>query len=876
MKKINYQLMKTSTLLGGQHKFDIYLKPGDDGSVMNNKLSFSTLSPQIYFDWVDDNDILNRPHELNLKKMYDSLGDTFFENPEESMIPWIKDKMFIDEITTTDINKFEKPKEYLNIINDYDDIQDNTYRCGLRRTTGGNKSMSFLCPLWIENSDDLQKLSFRLVIKNLPDDSQYLIQDYRDSIHTLVTIPINPTNELKAYLVNYFKPSDEKIINIDFEREEVWVEGRSLLTGEVMTADESDTLIDLIYRERPLMEVDYMIGSLLKNNKFITKQLINIDFHFDLHELISPLVYNSLRGYKVVCYIEAGTYDTQLGFQPFEFKDLYTNYTKIFGGYIDSTVGFEWEKSRNILDYLGDHKDISLIYNNKVIQNTFHWSISNNNDYIFNLYNGYAPAIASTGPNADKTLEGHFFGQPLLSHRKYKLEYNNNQWCRIFNLTQANPTGIVSSIRDMKDEDFTPFSFEGTTFWSNNAKFDVSNLTSQDIKVNMVMVNDAVFVQPPQWDSIWHGFTGLGLGYNCYIDTSDTGGSYPNNPLTKIMVVYITDSITGTTYVTIICTNANRDWATSLNFQNFEAWRLLQEVSIQDPIIDYVKSILAGYVAPVKVIINHSIVSKKQQEITATKKSVVPEETHFKSLNKGFVTYLYRYGGHIKPTFIDIPKFEDYMYQKEETIDTINNKFNIGWCHSVASKDPQNNENLLRKIKRSNMGPDTRATFSKEITNYQDYKTLASKNVEPVYPSLNYFPFVEIERETERNIIGADITDPVNSAHYEERWGKYSTINILPSTFDVLKEDTEINNTMQSWIDPSFVYPDVRSAIGAYNDTNKTFVTYDSLLTYYKEYHIPYQQGGSMYVGKYDVECRFEYKSESDIGINYYLTYKLK
>jgi hypothetical protein len=80
--------------------------------------------------------------------------------------------------------------------------------------------------------------------------------------------------------------------------------------------------------------------------------------------------------------------DVYIGDMLLEKKDFYTNYENIGKATRCSDINEKY--SENVLDYLYDYKCLSLIDKNKFYQPICHWSLAEQRDYIFNLYDGFS------------------------------------------------------------------------------------------------------------------------------------------------------------------------------------------------------------------------------------------------------------------------------------------------------------------------------------------------------------------------------------------------------------------------------------------------------------------------------------------------------
>ena len=105
-----------------------------------------------------------------------------------------------------------------------------------------------------------------------------------------------------------------------------------------------------------------------------------------IDDIIIPYIAKQLYGEQLKISVEALINDIAL-----EKRDFYTEYeyiNKFVYSYSNSVTNDELiDESTNVLSYLNDNLCIDLINKNKFNQSICHWSLCNNNDYIFNIYN---------------------------------------------------------------------------------------------------------------------------------------------------------------------------------------------------------------------------------------------------------------------------------------------------------------------------------------------------------------------------------------------------------------------------------------------------------------------------------------------------------
>ena len=94
-----------------------------------------------------------------------------------------------------------------------------------------------------------------------------------------------------------------------------------------------------------------------------------------------------------------------------------------------------WEnRVDNVLSYLQDYNYIDHIDKNKLTQSIIHWSLADNNDYIFNLYNGFGGILQRDTEDSFYKIPHLYANTPNLSIKDYDEHSNNIRWCNIVKL----------------------------------------------------------------------------------------------------------------------------------------------------------------------------------------------------------------------------------------------------------------------------------------------------------------------------------------------------------------------------------------------------------------------------------------------------------
>lgn len=461
----NYQLYKTNALLSGQLKWDIIIdKIGDKLYVKDFHLS--PISKYVPYNKYSDDSIINYEHRYNIKDFYTKISGYFYETPvshymnDDWPIVGVDDKTIIP----------------------YDD----TYLSGCSRSEFGvyEKPFEYLCPVWLEHINLNEKLAFQLIVEtgNFAISTKVLNLDYIDGDD------FKYHNKFIDYLYNYLsyvsiysESGCDDIININLVKKEAYLKGIDATTGNIIISNLSNIIDNLLTRERPLMEFDSFITESFKNTNTIAPNLINFNICFDFDDILSKSVANRIQGDSVGIRINVGSFINK--FSGFERTDIYTNYDFIprqfCGGLykLDETYNIIEPKPQistapNVLDYLKDNKYIDFANKNKAVQKICHWQLVDNDNYIFNLYDGF-------GGYVEIEDKGGVITQHLISHRYanapdmyqsvYNKELNNVGWINTFELNESKYRYIISNYQDLINKGYITKIGNG---WTSSVKFN--------------------------------------------------------------------------------------------------------------------------------------------------------------------------------------------------------------------------------------------------------------------------------------------------------------------------------------------------------------------------------------------------------------------
>lgn len=796
------QLVKTTPYLSGQQRIDIELKPGNNGIIASDKIHVVPLSDNIIYNENDKHDCLDYSHRDNLKFLYNKTFDTFWKD-----VKCRKDTLYyIDE-------------------NDFVDLYDHTYQAGTRRIRYEryNKQFSCLVPLWID-SEWNDNWCFRIKLttnSNVNFSTKYIVL----------------SDKLKKYLKDYFNGVTSELLNINSERKDSAIKGLNVEYGVEEIKDVSYIYDNITSRERPLMEFDSSLCELFSANHLIAKQLLNLNFVFNIEDVISPYattLMTSVNNINISIEFGESTEDLDhniISFTPFQLKDIYTNYDIIPVYYLPScNYDSNPTNPKNVLDYLEDNKAVDLIYNNKTTQPICHWTLVDNPNYIYNFYEGFAPYYG------DRQVAGSYYGTPYMEIEDFNEAANNIGWCKRVSNTNLNNIGYDEAHPERFAELGTRIyrlPQDSDTYWMEWLKYqkpevDATLIEYEDEIFNIDDDNDReVYIRLLKQDPNHYILGRYYLRYTydqdyyipCFINYSDPND--PNDPDPEL-----SNKILISLETTILDQNSNiiADGLNMLTIKNIkkldfdEVLNSDMSTAPQGNIYDflfafgyYLLEYISQPIPPIKYVFDRSIIPVK-----ASSKSVESTEIKYLKANFNNYSYVYRYTGHLQPMFIDT---------KDDNI-----LFNTEWkCKSFSNVDEeyavQYNEGIISKEK-------------------------------PLYPSIGYFPLSKVNYDggieggkTHYSIVPEDYNDNLD----EYIWFNKSKCYILPA---------EVNLTIQ--LSSSASESEIQDAvIGGLKD------------------YLGYQYSIDRFIRNifslYNIKIDFEYASLSDINhINYYIKYKLK
>ena len=580
---MSYQLFKTTPYLSGQQQIDLEVKPNKD-ILEAYDLHVVPISDKVVFNESGNRVSLNYKHRENIKHLYELTSGTFFDALQEKA-----------SVLTYSDRKI--------------DTVDHTYQYGLKRIgyQRYQKQFSMFVPLWIDNTDDIDSLEFRIYIKN------------RDNHKNIGYKRIVFSDDIKEYFKEYFDGISDELLNINLQKEEnnqAYIKGLSAEFGVDTIKNVSYIIDNLLSRERPLMEFDSILCNTFSQTHIIAKQLINFNIIFDFDDIVDAYNINNIlfKKFEVACEVGVVNEDE---FIPFEKKDIYTNYDFI-PAYVLNGYGGNYSDSKNVLDYLSDNRCIDFIYNNKAVQPLCHWTLVDNPKYVFNLYNGFSPIYN------ESQVAGSYYGTPGISCDTYNAALNTLGWCKV--LKNLDTFDIESEI-----------------------SLNINGLKNTFTKVNKISKD----IQPIQWID-W-------LKYNT-IDISE----YTNVPNDFYIALCVNDTskfedvqtieidgisikyIYRNSYLVLEVLKENIDLFTIKSLRNKTAIGSGDSKDVAD-IISYIIELFKNVITPDLFKFYKSVTPKHAKGPIAS-----TQEINYYKADWNAYSELYRYTGHLMPMFIDI------------------------------------------------------------------------------------------------------------------------------------------------------------------------------------------------------------------------------
>lgn len=467
----NYQLYRTNVLLGGQMKYDLILEPRyNGGQTIINDFHISPISKKVpYAKYVVDN-LLNYPHIENIKKFYETTRSSFY-------------KSYTDPILESDAFL---PLGY------NEETSETTYEMGCRRVSQRlyGKQFEFLCPVWIEQIDDINQLEFEF---------QVCVNDKQTKPLYIRRVSFNENEKLSQYFNNYIQDGVKLNTGIDWvfsiNKDKCQVNGLDVQNGIYKTIELFDLWTTLSSRERPLLEFNNMIINKLNAYNLITPQLFNFNLCFNYEDILNPYLYSELHKHPI--YINVVV---RLNGDVLEMRDIFSNHEYLDKPYLhlpklELTSNNQLEvitqtSGENLLNYLNDDKCYTLINKNKILQNTCHWRYSSGSNSHFNLYNGFSSIF--------KSQSGQIINVPYYNEEVCNIKYDG------------------MNMDNSKDQTY----ILNYPYWCNNYDYDFGyNPSKMLVSIPELFLNDQY---KHLWSTFYPGCIQKGVRYQNSDDQTDT------------------------------------------------------------------------------------------------------------------------------------------------------------------------------------------------------------------------------------------------------------------------------------------------------------------------------------------------------------------
>jgi hypothetical protein len=477
--------------MGGQMSWDLILD-SNSGDVHVSDIHLSHINNKL--PKLTDETLLNYSHQENVKVFYNSNKDVFYK---KTINPKLRHNWIVIE------DDSNKPGDM---------IYEDSFDAGAKNSNYHvyNKSIEVLCPVWLEKLSDNETLTFKITVSSRNDDS-ILGEKY---------VYFDNDTKFGRYFKNYVKyigldEGSDDVININLSNKKLSVSGLDVRTGNVVKLDKSYMLINILYRERPMMELDTILINMFSDNNIIAKQLFNFNFCFNLDDImpgyLSDLMYGGEFIYKIDVYIK-----DEFGLHELPKRDFYSNYEYIKKtdistknvndilpqenpiAKVDSNNDTE-PYNMNVLSYLHDDRYVGYMLKNKFVQDVCHWSLRDNNEYIFNLYNGFGPYEQYKDDNGEikYTFYSHSYNNtPDLLGQEYNKHTNNIGWCNGVHVDSYNDFLKLISEKDISvSESVKQYSSDFSLPWVNNIYYgeDVSNKMNSGFKVLLLFAEDSTY-----------------------------------------------------------------------------------------------------------------------------------------------------------------------------------------------------------------------------------------------------------------------------------------------------------------------------------------------------------------------------------------------
>ena len=521
------------------------------------------------------------------------------------------------------------------------------------------KQFEFFCPLWLENVKEFIKFTVSvtnhktgtvIAAKTL----ELNLSDIENS--TVYTYHNKFVEYLNNYLKNIYTKSNDNlstfdnVIDISFggngKKRSSKLYGVDVSTGNVIidgkeleTSNNSfiDTLIAL---ELPKINVDNFIIQAFKTHTMICKQLHNFNLCFNIDDIIPDYLIDSFK-----CKSVNVTVDVNVDGIVLDKVDFYTEYDFIKR---HSTFDVE-DPNINVYEYLRDYAYIGNICLNKFGQNICHWSLCDNNDYIFNFYNGFAGIVKNY---SDVSRYGFNEGQYKLTSNITSKDHRvpgTAGWVNTFSLNKW--SNFYKYIKNTNKYKNTCTAFGNNKIaYINNLKYNNVSETLQNKYITCLHVDKKLLAQ----------ITNTYTSTNKCIELVDNSlyAMYINDLL--IFISASLDQLTFKKIKTDLCDYIkSHNSQTALNDNSDDNFKTLYELinALYNTMCSVVEPSIIEYMCVATLRLADGpcsgIISTNYNEIDY---NILANDEHFR---------VHRYDGKIKPTFV---KETSTMYYKDHIL----------------------------------------------------------------------------------------------------------------------------------------------------------------------------------------------------------------
>lgn len=638
---VNYQLYRTNVFLGGQMQYDLVLDSIGRDLVISD---FQISSIDDKLTNLKNDTLLKYDHQTNIKQFYKNNIENFYKY--DDFVP--NHPLMVDD---------------LNV-----DTHKDTYEMGCKRMNYKRygKQFHFFCPLWLEKLDDNQHLVFDILVYSTPEKNVTLASKRLELKPKQIQYHDKCVQYFRDY-INYIgiESGNENVLNVDVINYTSTMSGLNVSTGLKEVKTLPNLISNLLYREIPVLEFDNILIQNFQLNNFITSQLFNFNLCFDLEDIMPSFAKQDLIGESVIVDLKVAIVDNDKS-RPeeedyLEKVDLYTNYEyipkKYCGPYemdVNGGIGVnKGQDTHNVLSYLQDYQGIPYIDKNKLNPQTIHWSLTGDNEYIFNAYEGFSGWIN------DGSISHWYGNSPDIFADATSGVHNSTTWCNtvsiplgtnVNNISLKDLTDLCSTFENGKYTNGLKYEFDipagyknirllliedkHDLLYSTNifSKYNTYNISIQDdqnnIKLRVIMISNTIAIISS--DQI-NKFT--------YKETPDI-----------IVKIFGEDWVTNTTDNNSYDSIMNLYFRTLFNMlSNNNPWKSLSVIS-SDASLDICKA---------------DSPSQSSSEVE-----------YYKSSKRG--TYMYRYFGKIRPTFInDNSEMLNYRYYQSKYITGDENKISF-------------------------------------------------------------------------------------------------------------------------------------------------------------------------------------------------------